>query len=57
VKNVLFHIKGRKDVGHWWLTPVILASWEAEIKRIKVPGQLGQKSLQDPIPTGKSWAW
>jgi hypothetical protein len=22
-----------------------------------VPGQLGQKSLEDPISTEKSWAW
>jgi hypothetical protein len=22
--------------GHWWLTPVILITWEAEIKRIVV---------------------
>jgi hypothetical protein len=22
--------------GHWWLTPVILATQEAEIRRIKV---------------------
>jgi hypothetical protein len=28
----------------WWLTPVVLAAWEADIRRIAVPGQLGQKS-------------
>jgi hypothetical protein len=26
----------------WWLTPVILGTWEAEIRRIMVPGQPGQ---------------
>jgi hypothetical protein len=28
-----------------WLMPAILATWEAEIRRITVLGQLGQKSL------------
>jgi hypothetical protein len=23
----------------WWLKPVILATWEAEIRRIMIPGQ------------------
>jgi hypothetical protein len=27
----------------WWLTSVILASWNSEIRRIKVQGQSGQK--------------
>jgi hypothetical protein len=30
-----------------WLTPIILAIWEAEIRRIKVQGQAN--SSQDPI--------
>jgi hypothetical protein len=34
---------------------VILATWEAEIGRIMVPGQLGQKSFRDTILTEKSW--
>jgi hypothetical protein len=35
--------------GHWYLTPVILATQEAEIRRITVPSQAGQTVLQDPI--------
>jgi hypothetical protein len=26
--------------GHQWLIPIILATWEAEIGRIPVPGQI-----------------
>jgi hypothetical protein len=28
--------------GHWWLTPVILTTQEAEIRRIEVQSQPGQ---------------
>jgi hypothetical protein len=28
--------------GHWWVNSVILATWEAEIKKIRVQGQSGQ---------------
>jgi hypothetical protein len=30
-----------KFARHQWLTPVILATWEAEMERIKVRGQRG----------------
>jgi hypothetical protein len=43
-------IKREKGTGHQWLTPVILATWEAEIWMIVVPGWPGQKmkpSLQN----------
>jgi hypothetical protein len=34
--------------GHWWLTPVILANEEAEIRRIEVqshPGEIVRETL------------
>jgi hypothetical protein len=30
------------EAGHWWPTPVILATQEAEIRRIAVQSQLGK---------------
>jgi hypothetical protein len=40
----------------WWLTPVVLATWETKIGRITVPDHLWQKSSHDPIsPNG--WVW
>jgi hypothetical protein len=33
----------------WWLTPVILAIQEAEIRKIIVQSQPGQIVLRDPI--------
>jgi hypothetical protein len=35
-------VKKVRYSGHWWLTPVILATREAEITRIKVRSQPGQ---------------
>jgi hypothetical protein len=32
-----------RKVRHWWLMPIILATWEAEIRRIAIPGQPGMK--------------
>jgi hypothetical protein len=28
--------------GCWWLKPVILATWEAKIRRITIQGHLGK---------------
>jgi hypothetical protein len=38
----VFNEEGVPISWHRWLTPVILATLEAEIKRLTVPGQLGQ---------------
>jgi hypothetical protein len=35
----------------WWLKPVILDTWEAEIRRIMFPKPAQAKSSQDPILT------
>jgi hypothetical protein len=35
-------IKSDLEAGHWWLMPVIIATWEAEIRRIVVQSQPGQ---------------
>jgi hypothetical protein len=47
------------ESGQWWLTLVILVTWEAELKRIIILGHFRQKTkcLQDIISIDKSWAW
>jgi hypothetical protein len=34
------------QAGHWWLRPVILATQEAEMRRMAVPSQLRQLVLK-----------
>jgi hypothetical protein len=41
--------KERQIAGCWWLTPVILATQEAEIRRIAVQSQPKPYSMRDPI--------
>jgi hypothetical protein len=43
-------------VGHWWLTPVILATQEAEVRRIEVrsqPRQIVCETLSCQKPSQK----
>jgi hypothetical protein len=51
--------KNRSLARHWWLTLVILATQEAEIRRIEVqsqPGQIVHETLSQKIPnTKKDW--
>jgi hypothetical protein len=41
--------KNKKGTGLWWLTPVTLATWKAEIGMIIIGGQPEQIVLQTPI--------
>jgi hypothetical protein len=42
--------KKTQKTRHWWLTSVIPATWEADIRRIEVQGQPGQKVFKTPSP-------
>jgi hypothetical protein len=53
-------IKKQKHIARcWWLTPMILAPQDAEIRRIWVPRQPQANSSRDPISktpiTKKNW--
>jgi hypothetical protein len=51
--------KAQNGAGRWWLTSVILATQEAEIRKIAVQSQTQANSLRDPISrtpfTKKGW--
>jgi hypothetical protein len=42
----------KKEIGSWawWLTPVILATWEADFRMISIQGQTEQIVLKPPSP-------
>jgi hypothetical protein len=51
---LVFCLKNRIAGGHQWLTPIILATQEAEIRRIKFgsqPGQTVPKTLSQKYTT------
>jgi hypothetical protein len=37
-----YYIQEKNEARHWWLMPVILATWEAEIRMILVKASLGK---------------
>jgi hypothetical protein len=47
------HQEDEKNARRWWLTSVILATWEAEIRKIVVQGQprqIEQRLPSAPLP-------
>jgi hypothetical protein len=48
-ENILSFFQKACLARHWWLTPIILATWEAQIRRIMVQNQSWASSSQDPI--------
>jgi hypothetical protein len=51
-----FSLRGHQETGCWWLLLVILAAWEAELRRITIPGQpqaKKKKARETPPTTGK----
>jgi hypothetical protein len=36
------HLKSKLKVGCWWLVPIILATWETEVRRMEVQDQARQ---------------
>jgi hypothetical protein len=49
VYHCYYHIKVRRIARYCGVTPIILATQEAEIRRIVVRSQPGANSSQDPI--------
>jgi hypothetical protein len=53
-RTYLSSIQNSHFAGHQWLTPVILVTQEAEIRRIRVRSQSRANSLWDPSPKNPS---
>jgi hypothetical protein len=54
--ETLFQKVKNKEAGCWWLTPIILATQEAEIRRIMVgsqPRQIVYETLSQKSPSQK----
>jgi CDP-diglyceride synthetase len=49
-------IKNSVEVWVWWLTPVILATWKAEIGGLLFKVCLGKK-FSKALSQRTSWAW
>jgi hypothetical protein len=49
-------VKGTKSGRVQWFMPITLVIQEAEIRRISIPGQPGQKVHKTPISIN-DWAW
>jgi hypothetical protein len=47
--------KQEQSARHWWLTPIILATWEAEIRRIGVRSQPQANSLLRSYLANTQW--
>jgi hypothetical protein len=50
VGNIMEIPQGIKTSRHWWLTLVILAIWEAEMRRTVVQGQHRKIVWETPLP-------
>jgi hypothetical protein len=48
-------MKSSSVAGCWWFTPAILATWEAEIRRTVVRGQLRQSDMLISKTTRAKW--
>jgi hypothetical protein len=42
----------KREAGCWWLTPVILATWKAEIRLVRSqPREIAHETLSQKSPT------